>query len=146
MLVSNVLCSESLLRKTYEDQTIINKFSHSQWRTQITKVKHLQRKAGLCWQTKGRILKPWNKPSTSPQRLLPQVEAKHQFWNCQTQKERINDEPICQNMHYDILNTFSLRTASTASLANCSLSRESIFELRVVIAIFIKSDLNLSAT
>lgn len=36
-------------------------------------------------------------------------------------------------------------TASTASFAKCSLSWDKIFELNVVIAIFIKSDLNFSA-
>uniref|UniRef100_A0A0A9DD27 Uncharacterized protein n=1 Tax=Arundo donax TaxID=35708 RepID=A0A0A9DD27_ARUDO len=38
----------------------------------------------------------------------------------------------------------SLRTASTASSAKYSLSWERIFELSVVIAIFMRSDLNLS--
>ena len=41
--------------------------------------------------------------------------------------------------------TLSRSTASTASLAKCSLSCERIFELKVVLAIFIKSDLNFSA-
>jgi hypothetical protein len=44
------------------------------------------------------------------------------------------------------LDTLSLRTASTASSAKYSLSWERIFELRVVIAIFMRSDLNLSAS
>lgn len=41
--------------------------------------------------------------------------------------------------------TLSLSTASTASLAKCSLSCERILELKVVMPIFIKSDLNFSA-
>jgi hypothetical protein len=41
--------------------------------------------------------------------------------------------------------TFSLRTASTASSAKYSLSWERIFELSVVMAMFMRSDLNLSA-
>lgn len=44
-----------------------------------------------------------------------------------------------------VINTFNLITASTASLPKCSLSCERILELKVVIAIFIKSDLNFSA-
>jgi hypothetical protein len=42
------------------------------------------------------------------------------------------------------LDTLSLRTSSTASSAKYSLSWERIFKLRVVIAIFIRSHLNLS--
>jgi hypothetical protein len=42
------------------------------------------------------------------------------------------------------LDTLSLRTTSTASSAKYNLSWERIFKLRVVIAIFIRSDLNLS--
>lgn len=41
--------------------------------------------------------------------------------------------------------TFNLITASTASFAKYSLSCDRILELKVVIAIFIKSDLNFSA-
>ncbi|KAJ0821834.1 hypothetical protein HanPSC8_Chr16g0724841 [Helianthus annuus] len=40
--------------------------------------------------------------------------------------------------------TFSLITTSTANFAKCSLSCERIFELKVAIAILIKSDLNFS--
>jgi len=53
----------------------------------------------------------------------------------------VNDNQLSLNYLY----TLSLKTASTASSAKYSLSWESIFELRVVIATFMRSVLNLSA-
>jgi hypothetical protein len=70
----------------------------------------------------------------------------HTFSRVKTLQVKISEFNVNDNkFSLNYLYTLSLKTASTASSAKYSLSWERIFELRVVIAIFMRSVLNLSA-